>query len=168
MSMEIEVKVLNKQLYKDGLPDYATDGSAAIDLISPETFSLRPRESKKVFTGLAIHIGSAIRSMHGLFGHYSNYQANIAALALPRSGLGSKGLVLANVVGLIDEDYQGELIVNCLYDNRDWRDCNITIHEGDRFAQLMFLPIVKPVFKVVDEFTDSTDRGTGGFNSTGT
>lgn len=166
--MEIEVKVLNKEIYKDGLPGYATDGSAAIDLISPETFSLRPRESKKVFTGLAIHIGSTVRSMWGFFGHYSNYDANIAALVLPRSGLGSKGLVLANVVGLIDEDYQGELIVNCLYDNRDWRDCNITIHEGDRFAQLMFLPIVKPVFKVVDEFTDSTDRGTGGFNSTGT
>lgn len=160
--MSIEIKVLNKELYSNAtaLPKYATEGSAGIDLICSRDITIYPEEVKMVHTGLALHIGSG----------YSN----VMAMTVPRSGLGTRGLVLANTVGIIDEDYQGELLV-ALWNRNNAQpfglgiDCRqgITLNKGDRIAQLIFVPIVKPQFEIVEEFRDTTTRGTGGFNSTG-
>lgn len=149
----IELKILNKELYSDNtLPTFATDGSAAIDLKAPRDIWLPPKGATNIKSGLAIHIASCALIQP------------IAALVLPRSGLGTKGLVLGNTVGLIDEDYQGEIIISLL--NRH-ESTDIIIKKGDRFAQLMFIPVIKPTFKVVDEFTTVSKRSTGGFGSTG-
>jgi dUTP pyrophosphatase len=178
--MDIELKILNKKFYSSNLPTYATAGSAAIDLVCTNDVTLYPGETKMIATGLAIHIGSAYP--------YCGQSSVVAGLIIPRSGLGSKGLVLANTIGLIDEDYQNELMVNALNRNKseiykDYSDSRtdefgtygvrrieqnvIEIKAGDRFAQLMFVPIIKPQFKVVDEFSTTTARAGGGFGSTG-
>lgn len=155
----IELKILNKEfyLYNYDLPRFATEGSAAIDLIATEDVLLSPQEAKKIPTGLAMHIGSGY--------------TNVAGFILPRSGLGhDKGLVLGNLVGLMDEDYQGEIVVSAWNRNErpyDYQYVNhIIIKRGQRFAQLIFLPIIKPDFWIVDEFSQSSDRGEGGFGST--
>jgi dUTP pyrophosphatase len=131
------------------LPAYATDGSAAMDLrAAPETdIALSPGDSALVPTGLAIHIADP----------------GWCALILPRSGLGHKhGLVLGNLTGLIDADYQGPLMISC------WNRGKLpfTIRPGDRIAQLLVVPVARVAWRVVDEFAAS-GRGAGGFGSTG-
>lgn len=148
----IKVKILDKRLGSTWeIPQYQTDGSAAMDLIAclEETIVLKSRECQLIPTGIAIFI------------NHNRYCAKI----LPRSGLGHKhGIVLGNGTGLIDSDYQGPLMVSCL--NRGVDDYPIV--PGDRIAQLVFLPIVKPELQIVDAFdADESERGTGGFGSTG-
>ena len=131
------------------MPDYATDGSAGMDLRAclEETLQLQPGQTELLPTGIAIHIADP----------------SLAAVLLPRSGLGHKhGIVLGNLVGLIDSDYQGQLYVSCW--NRG--DDVFPIEPGERIAQMVFVPVVRAGFEVVDEFVDS-NRGAGGFGHTG-
>ena len=147
--MNIELKILDPRV-SENLPKIATPGSAGADLraLLDTPLVLAPGETKLVHTGIAIHIGNP---------HY-------AAVILPRSGLGhKKGIVLGNLVGLIDSDYQGEIMVSLW--NRSGTPC--TIEPMERIAQLVVIPIVQPEFTVVDAFADS-ERGTGGFGSSGT
>jgi len=131
------------------LPEYATPGSAGLDLRAclDAAVTLEPGQTTLVPTGLAIHIGDP----------------GLAAVILPRSGLGHKhGIVLGNLVGLIDSDYQGQLFVSVW--NRG--QSSFTIEVGERMAQLVFVPVVQAHFEVVDQFHE-TERGAGGFGSTG-
>ena len=148
---KIQLKVLDPRLAKTfGLPAYATDGSAAMDIRAclDEPLTVKPDSCELIPTGMAIHIADP----------------NICAVLLPRSGLGHKhGIVLGNLVGLIDSDYQGEVKVSCW--NRS--SSNFRIEPGDRIAQMAFLPIVKVNFEVVDSF-EKSDRHYGGFGHTGT
>lgn len=169
--MRIELKILNKQFYNEesngmllnSLPGYQTLGSAAIDLVCTEDLTLYPGETKLISTGIAVHIGSGVHSTS-----FFSY----AGLILPRSGLGTKGLILANTIGLIDEDYQGELMVSALNRNEYTSQTldvtkSVSLRAGDRFAQLMIIPVIKAEFGVVEEFSSSTNRGEGNFGSTG-
>ncbi|NBS17467.1 MAG: dUTP diphosphatase [Gammaproteobacteria bacterium] len=146
----IQLKILDPRLGSDfPLPDYATEGSAGLDLRAclEEPLTLAPGDTHLIPTGLAIHIGDH----------------DMAAVILPRSGLGHKhGIVLGNLVGLIDSDYQGQIFVSCW--NRGHE--TFTIAVGDRIAQMVFIPIVKVQFERVSDFTES-DRGDGGFGHTG-
>jgi len=150
MQHTIELKILDPRLGDQmPLPEYATSGSAGLDLRAciDEPMELAPGTTNLINTGLAMHIGDP----------------NIAATILPRSGLGHKhGIVLGNLVGLIDSDYQGPLMVSCW--NRG--QMTYTIEPGERIAQLMIVPVLRANFKVVDEF-DASDRGEGGFGSSG-
>ncbi len=131
------------------LPAYATPGSAGLDLRAcmPQAMVLQPGQCELIPTGIAIHIGDA----------------NLAAMILPRSGLGHKhGIVLGNLVGLIDSDYQGPLMVSCW--NRGTQP--FTIEPLERLAQLVIVPVVQARFEVVETF-EASDRGAGGFGSTG-
>ena len=146
----VQVKILD-QRYKSefALPAYATQGSAGIDLraMVDAVVEIQPKETLLLATGLAIHMA----------------ETDMAAVILPRSGLGHKhGIVLGNLVGLIDSDYKGELKVSAW--NRS--DKVFSVNPGDRIAQLVFLPIIQPEFEVVEAFSVS-DRGEGGFGSTG-
>ena len=147
---KIQLKVLDPRVGKDlPLPAYATDGSAGLDLraVLDQPHELKPGESTLIKTGLAIYIADP----------------HLAAVILPRSGLGHKhGIVLGNLVGLIDSDYQGELMVSCW--NRG--QSAFTINPGERIAQLVFVPVVRAEFEMVSEF-HATARGAGGFGSTG-
>ncbi len=146
----IQLKILDPRIGTEyPLPDYATDGSAGMDLRAclDQTLSLEPGQTELVPTGIAIHISDP----------------GLAAVLLPRSGLGHKhGIVLGNLVGLIDSDYQGQLYVSCWNRGRD----TFTVEPGERIAQMIFLPVVRTGFEVVEEFADS-DRGEGGFGHTG-
>ena len=146
----IELKILNERIGRDiPLPEYATPGSAGLDLRAclDEPVTLDVGDCQLIPTGLAIHIGDP----------------GIAAAILPRSGLGHKhGIVLGNLVGLIDSDYQGELLISCWNRGKE----PFTIKVGERIAQLVFVPIVKVDFQVVDEFYRS-HRGEGGFGHSG-
>lgn len=150
MNCEIQLKVLDARLGNEfPLPDYATASSAGMDLraLCQQPIILQPGEAQLIPTGMAIHIGDP----------------NLCAILLPRSGLGHKnGIVLGNLVGLIDADYQGPLMVST------WNRGNaaFTIHPGDRIAQLVLLPIARARFKQVQEFEQSA-RGDGGFGHTG-
>ncbi len=150
MNARIEVKVLRPALLEPwGLPHYATAGAAGLDLRAAleRALELKPGASELIPTGIAIHIGDAA----------------MAAVILPRSGLGHRhGIVLGNLVGLIDSDYQGELMISCW--NRSVRA--YTVEPGERIAQLIFVPVLHPELTVVDEFTPSA-RGTGGFGHSG-
>jgi dUTP pyrophosphatase len=131
------------------LPNYATEGSAGLDLraMLAAPMELAPGSAELIPTGLAVHIGDP----------------GLAALVLPRSGLGHRhGIVLGNLVGLIDSDYQGQLLVSCW--NRGTE--TFTIEVGERIAQLVLVPVVRVRFELLSEFTDS-ERGTGGFGHTG-
>ena len=144
----IDLKVLDPRLAEQ-LPAYATPGSAGLDLRAciDAPLPLEPGQSTLIPTGLAIHIGDA----------------GLAAMILPRSGLGHKhGIVLGNLVGLIDSDYQGPLMVSCW--NRG--QAPFTIQPLERIAQLVIVPVVQASFRRVDEF-DASARGEGGFGSTG-
>ena len=144
----IEVKVLDARL-ADRLPAYATPGSAGLDLRAciDAPLQLEPGQTVLVPTGLAIHIADP----------------TLAAMILPRSGLGHRhGIVLGNLVGLIDADYQGPLMVSCW--NRS--AAVFTLQPLERIAQLVIVPVVRASFRVVDEF-DASGRGAGGFGSTG-
>ncbi len=150
MEKEIQVKILDPRIgHTIPLPTYATPGSAGMDLrvCIDEPLQIKGQETVLLPTGVAIYIASQ----------------DIAAVILPRSGLGHKhGIVLGNLVGLIDSDYQGELKISCWNRNEE----HFTVNPGDRIAQLVFLPIVKATFTVVDDFT-KTSRGQGGFGSSG-
>lgn len=151
MTVEIQFKRLDERLGSEfPLPDYATAHSAGMDLraMIQAPLELAPGDAELVPTGLAIHIGDP----------------GLCATILPRSGLGHKhGLVLGNLVGLIDADYQGPLMVSLW--NRGKKP--LTISPGDRVAQLVFLPVARAVLRQVDEFELSA-RGEGGFGHTGT
>lgn len=147
----MQLKVLDKRLGKDiPMPSYGTEGSAGIDLRAclDAPVTLAPGETVLLPTGLSLFIEDP----------------GLAAMILPRSGLGHKhGIVLGNLVGLIDSDYQGELMVSCWNRGQD----SFTIDVGERIAQLIVVPVVQIDFQIVDEFAE-TARGTGGFGSTGT
>lgn len=147
---KIALKILDPRLRGEfPLPAYATDGAAGLDLRAcvEAPLTLAPGDTQLIRTGLAIHIGDPA----------------LAAVILPRSGLGHKhGIVLGNLVGLIDSDYQGELLVSCW--NRGKESFNI--QPGERIAQLVFVPVVRAHFDIVDEF-EASDRGAGGFGHTG-
>ena len=134
------------------IPTLGSSGAAAYDL-----YACLPHGDVDVFYGQTVEIGTGI-SLHPASG-------DVAAIALPRSGLGSKGLILANTVGLIDSDYQGEIIL--MFYNRRYGCSPFTINHGDRVAQLLFTPVLRPDFKVVPQFSVDTSRGSKGFGSTG-
>ena len=146
----LQLKILDRRLGADfPLPDYATEGSAGMDLraMLEAPLELAPGETELIPTGIAIHIGDP----------------SLAAVILPRSGLGHKhGIVLGNLVGLIDSDYQGQLFVSCW--NRGSQPFRVEI--GERIAQLVLLPVVRAVFEQVEEF-DQSERGAGGFGHSG-
>ncbi len=147
--MKLDVKVMDERL-RSMLPNYATAGSAGLDLRAclDTPLTLQPNAWQLVPTGMAIHLKDP----------------NYAALILPRSGLGHKhGIVLGNLVGLIDSDYQGQLMVSAW--NRS--DVAFTIEPMERIAQLVIVPVVQAQFNLVDEFDASTERGAGGYGSTG-
>ncbi|MCQ4257293.1 dUTP diphosphatase [Stutzerimonas stutzeri] len=147
---KLQAKILDPRLGQDfPLPDYATSGSAGLDLraMLQSDATLEPGQTLLIPTGLSIHIADP----------------NLAALVLPRSGLGHKhGIVLGNLVGLIDSDYQGELMVSCW--NRG--QTSFTIAVGERIAQLMLVPVIQAQFELVSEF-DNSERGAGGFGHSG-
>jgi dUTP pyrophosphatase len=144
----IALRILDERV-RDYLPAYATPGSAGLDLRAcvDVPLTLPPGKTELIRTGIAIHIADP----------------GLAALILPRSGLGHKhGIVLGNLVGLIDSDYQGELMVSCW--NRGRAD--FTLQPFDRLAQLVIVPVVQAAFRVVADF-DASERAAGGFGSTG-
>lgn len=144
--------------YGEDGPKYATPGAAAIDLraMVAERILLLPGQQVMVPTGLRLH---AV----GADGEY----VRMASIAMPRSGRGSKeGLVLGNTVGLIDGDYQGEVLL-CVWARPFFNSEAVTIEPGERIAQLAFMPVVQAPFKVVQEFSSATERGGEGFGSTG-
>ncbi|ALZ75365.1 MULTISPECIES: dUTP diphosphatase [Rheinheimera] len=150
MKKSIELKILDRRIGTEyPLPEYATPGSAGLDLraLLDEPLTLLPGQTELIPTGLAIHIGDA----------------NLCATILPRSGMGHKnGIVLGNLVGLIDSDYQGQLMISTW--NRGQNA--FTIQPGDRIAQLVFMPVVQAQFELVEEF-DTSERGEGGFGHSG-
>jgi len=147
---EIELKILDQRLGRDfPLPHYATPAAAGMDLraMLETPLELAPGETQLLPTGVAIHIADP----------------HLAAVILPRSGLGHKhGIVLGNLVGLIDADYQGQLFVSCW--NRSSAPFRVEV--GERVAQLVVVPVVRAQFKVVESFAES-ERGSGGFGHSG-
>jgi dUTP pyrophosphatase len=150
MKKKLQLKILDPRIGNDiPLPEYATDGSAGLDLRAclDTSLSLAPGDTELIPTGLAIYIEDP----------------GLAAVILPRSGLGHKhGIVLGNLVGLIDSDYQGQLFVSCWNRGRD----AFTVQPGERIAQLVLVPVVQAGFEIVKDFT-ATSRGIGGFGSSG-
>lgn len=150
MTHRLQLKILDDRIGNSiPLPSYGTPGSAGMDIraLLDAPLTIQPGETVLISTGLAIYIGDP----------------SLAATLLPRSGLGHKhGIVLGNLVGLIDSDYQGELMVSCWNRGSD----PFTIEVGDRIAQLVLVPVIQAEFDLVEEF-QSTERGAGGFGSTG-
>jgi dUTP pyrophosphatase len=145
---QIDVKILDPRI-KDALPQYATPGAAGLDLRAAleAPLQINPGETHLIPTGMAIHVADP----------------GYAAIILPRSGLGHKhGIVLGNLVGLIDSDYQGQLFVSTWNRGKD----SFTIQPLDRIAQLVIVPVLQVGFNIVDDF-DASHRGAGGFGSTG-
>jgi dUTP pyrophosphatase len=151
MTTPFEIVVHDQRLHDWGMPRFQTAHAAAIDLYAclDDTLIIAAGDTPALIpAGFAIHIGNP----------------HVAALILPRSGLGHKqGLVLGNLVGLIDPDYTGQIMVSAW--NRGQQ--NITLQPGDRFAQMMFVPVLRPEFAMVEKFSQTTERGAGGFGSTG-
>jgi dUTP pyrophosphatase len=148
---KLQVRVLDPRIGREyPLPQYATSGSAGVDLRAciDAPLEMKPGDTQLIPSGIAIHLEDP----------------SYAAIVLPRSGLGHKhGIVLGNLVGLIDSDYQGQIFVSCW--NRG--QTTFTIQPGERIAQLVVVPVVQVDFEVVEEFTAS-ERGAGGFGSSGT
>ena len=150
MTKTIDLKIIDPRIGTDfEIPEYQTSGSAGIDLQAciDEIITIKPGETQLIPSGIAVHINDP----------------GLAAVLLPRSGLGhKKGLVLGNLVGLIDSDYQGEVFISC------WNRGNseIDIEPGMRLAQMVFLPVEQVNFNVVEDFEES-ERGAGGFGHTG-
>lgn len=148
MSLQVELKILDDRL-KESMPAYATTGSAGLDLRAclEAAITIQPGETTLIPTGMAIHLANPA----------------YAAMILPRSGLGHKhGIVLGNLVGLIDSDYQGQLFVSCWNRSKE----AFVMNPMERMAQLVIVPVVQASFTVVNEF-DVSERGEGGFGSTG-
>ncbi|MGI9211577.1 MAG: dUTP diphosphatase [Methylococcaceae bacterium] len=147
---KIQLKILDERLGREiDLPQHSTSGSAGLDLRACllESLRLNPGETRLIPTGFALHIDDP----------------GLAAVLLPRSGLGHKhGIVLGNLTGLIDSDYQGEVMVSCWNRGHEPFD----IHPGDRIAQMVIVPVVQVEFDIVAQF-DSSERAEGGFGSTG-
>jgi len=146
--MQLDIKLLDPRL-RDALPAYATAGAAGLDLRAclDAPVTLAPGDAQLLPTGIAIHLANP----------------GFAALVLPRSGLGHKhGIVLGNLVGLIDSDYQGQIMVSCWNRGRE----TFTVQPLERIAQLVIVPVVQARWNIVDDFAAST-RGAGGFGSTG-
>jgi len=147
---KIALKILDSRIGNEfPLPEYATEGSAGLDLRAciDDAITLNPGQTELIPTGMAIHIKDPA----------------LAAVILPRSGLGHKhGIVMGNLVGLIDSDYQGQLFVSAW--NRSQKE--YTLEKGERLAQLVFVPVIQAEFDVVDSF-DESDRGEGGFGHSG-
>ncbi len=150
MKKKIDIKILDSRIADEfGLPAYATSGSAGLDLRACITaaLTLAPGQTELIPTGIAIHIADP----------------GLAAVLIPRSGAGHRqGIVLGNLTGLIDSDYQGQLFISCW--NRS--STEFTIQPGDRIAQMVIIPVVQAEFNVVDSF-DQSERTDGGFGSTG-
>jgi dUTP pyrophosphatase len=150
----MQIKVLDARVFEWGLPSFQTEGAAAIDLFACVDGVIRieaQRPAVLIKSGIAISFGDA----------------SVAGLVLPRSGMGhKKGLVLGNTVGLIDSDYAGEILIS-VWNRSPIDSLPIEITAGERIAQLVFVPIVRPEFEVVQEFSLQTARGAGGFGSTG-
>ncbi|GAA3943266.1 dUTP diphosphatase [Litoribacillus peritrichatus] len=150
MSVTVDLKILDERLGQSiPMPAFATEGSAGLDLRAclDEALTIAPGETQLIPTGMAIHLADP----------------GLAAMLLPRSGLGHKhGIVLGNLVGLIDSDYQGQLMVSVW--NRG--NTSFTIEIGERIAQMVIVPVIQPEYKIVTDF-DESDRGAGGFGSTG-
>ena len=153
--LPMEIKILDPRLHGWGLPRYQSDMAAAIDLHAclDSAIEIAPGDAPHlVSAGIALHMADP----------------NLAALVLPRSGLGhKKGLVLGNLVGLIDPDYTGPILVSA-WNRAAPGTPPVRIEPGERFAQMVFVPVVRPVFRIVEDFTTETVRGAGGFGSTGT
>lgn len=148
MSLQVELKILDPRL-NENMPAYATTGSAGLDLRAciNQAITIQPGETTLIPTGMAIHLENPA----------------YAAMILPRSGLGHKhGIVLGNLVGLIDSDYQGQLFVSCWNRSQE----AFVMNPMERMAQLVIVPVVQASFTVVDEF-NASERGEGGFGSTG-
>ncbi len=149
--IKVEYKILDARLGNEiEFPHYGTPGSAGLDLRAcvDENTIIQPGQTILIPTGMAIHLDDP----------------GFAAMLLPRSGLGHKhGIVLGNLVGLIDSDYQGPLMVSCW--NRS--DMPYTVEVGERIAQMVIVPVIQPVFEKVEDFGLSTERGEGGFGHTG-
>ena len=147
---KIQLKILDPRLGNEfPLPHYATDGSAGMDMRAclDEPLQLAPADTRLIPTGLAIHVADT----------------GLAAVLLPRSGLGHKhGVVLGNLVGLIDSDYQGQVFVSCW--NRGKK--TFLVEPGERIAQMVIVPVVRAEFEIVEDF-DASERGAGGFGHTG-
>ena len=150
MKQSIQLKILDSRIGNEfDIPDYATDGSAGMDLRAcvDQTTTIKPGQTILIPSGLSIYVADP----------------SLAAVLLPRSGLGHKhGIVLGNLTGLIDSDYQGPLMVSLW--NRG--STEFSVEPGDRIAQMVFVPIVQAKFEIVDEFTQS-ERAEGGFGHTG-
>ncbi|MGA7297216.1 MAG: dUTP diphosphatase [Rhodanobacteraceae bacterium] len=150
---DIEIRVLDERLRQWGLPDYQSDLAAGIDLLAclDEPLQVPPQApAQLVPSGLAMHMDAD----------------DLCALILPRSGLGHKhGLVLGNGTGVIDADYMAQIFVSVWNRNPDGQA--IVIEPGDRIAQMLFVPVLRPRFKLVDTFSQRSRRGLGGFGSTG-
>lgn len=150
MLKKIQLKILDKRIGKEfPVPHYATSGAAGLDLRAciEAPLTIMPGDVMLIDTGIAIHIADQ----------------SMAATILPRSGLGHKhGIVLGNLIGLIDSDYQGPLMISCWNRGKG----SYTIEPGERIAQLVILPVLRAEFEVVPEF-EETDRGEGGFGSSG-
>ena len=146
----VQLKILDKRIGNEiPMPGYATSGSAGMDLRAclDETLTVAPGETHLIPTGISIYVEDE----------------KLAAVILPRSGLGHKhGIVLGNLVGLIDSDYQGQLFISCWNRGQD----TFTIESGDRIAQLVIVPVVQVDFDIVEEF-ETSDRAEGGFGHTG-
>lgn len=145
---KLQVKIIDKCLYDDyQLPRYATQGSAGLDLRIDKSYTLEPNCTALVSAGLQVYIKDPY----------------ICGLIVPRSGLGHEGIVLGNLTGVIDSDYQGELKISL------WNRTNITkcLYRGDRVAQLILIPVIKSLVDVVEEFDEVTARQGDGFGSTG-
>jgi dUTP pyrophosphatase len=151
MLKKIKVRILDPRIGNEfPLPEYATEGSAGLDLRAciDEPLLLNPGDTALIKTGIAIHLADK----------------HMAAIILPRSGLGHKhGIILGNSAGLIDSDYQGPLMVSC------WNRSKVyyTIQPGERIAQLIIVPILHAEFEIMDEFADISSRGEGGFGHSG-
>lgn len=151
----IELKVLDSRIHEWGLPQYQTPLAAAIDLYAciDAPLLIKPQQPAVLIpTGIALHMNTR----------------DMCAVILPRSGLGHKqGLVLGNSMGLIDADYTAQCFVSAWNRNPEGLHEGIWIQPGDRIAQMLFLPVVRPQFQVVAEFSQTSQRGEGGFGSTG-
>ena len=150
---KVKIKIIDSRLHDWGLPRYQTPGAAALDL-----FACLDAPMQILPQAAAVLIGSGLA--------LSFEEMSCAGLVLPRSGLGHRGLVLGNAVGLIDPDYTGEAMISVW--NRNRADSQpITIRPGERIAQLLFVPILRPELQIVDDIATGTERAAGGFGSTG-
>jgi dUTP pyrophosphatase len=162
MNTTFELKILDQRV---AVPTYSTDGSAALDLRAARVFENGDLKKPKLLTEtLVIQPGETVMVGAGIAVHM--LRRDVASFILPRSGTGNKGLVIGNLVGLIDSDYQGELLMS-LWNRRPAGSDPFVVEPLDRVAQLMFTPVIQVGFNVVTEFSENSARGDGGFGSTG-